>query len=108
MRRHMVVRSVNSILVVTIVLCVGVLKNTLAQDESWQRIAPVGESFTVTMPTRALEVSRLIPLNDRDSVSERIYYSLDGGKRYMVVSFLIKYPVAVPGLSSFDDVLHGF
>ncbi len=103
----MVLRSVNSILVVTIVLCVGVLKNTLAQDESWQRIAPVGESFTVTMPTRALEVSRLIPLNDRDSVSERVYYSLAGGKRYMVVSFVRTSPDRVPALSSFDEFLHG-
>src|ERR1700694_2340767 len=100
----MVCRSVNSILVVTIVLCVGVLKNTLAQDESWQRIAPVGESFTVMMPTRALE-GRRIPLNDRDSVPERVYYSLAGGKRYMVVSFVRTSPDRVPALSSFDEFL---
>jgi len=103
----MVFRSVNSILVVTIVVCVGVLKNTLAQEESWQRIAPVGESFNVMMPTRALEVSRRIPLNDRDSVAEHVYYSLAGGKRYMVVSFVRTSPDRVPALSSFDEFLRG-
>src|SRR5260370_41871188 len=65
------------------------------------------ESVTVTMPTRAPEVSRLIPLNDTDAVSERLYYSLAGGKRYIVVSFVRTSPDRVPALSSFDEFLHG-
>jgi TonB family protein len=102
-----VLRFVNSILVITIVFCFGVIETTLAQEDSWQRIAPVGESFTVLMPTQALEVSRRIPLNDKDSVPERVYYSLASGKRYMVVSFVKTSFDRVPGLSSFDEFLRG-
>ena len=60
----------------------------VSAQQQWQKIAPVGESFTVLMPTKAVEVSRIIPLNDKDSVPERVYYSLVGGRRYMVVSFV--------------------
>lgn len=100
----MILRLVNSILVIIIVFCIHTV-DISAQEESWQRIAPVGETFTVLMPTQAVEVSRLIPLNDSDSVPERVYYSLADGKRYMVVSFTKTSPDRVAGLSSFDEFL---
>ena len=76
--------------------------DTPCQEKSWTRVAPVGESFKVAMPTRAVEVSRLIPLNDQDSIRERVYYSVAEGKRYMVVSFMKTTPDRVAALSSFD------
>jgi len=57
------------------------------------------------MPTQAVEASRLIPLNDRDSLSERVYCSLAAGKRYMVASFMKTSPDRVPALSSFDNFM---
>lgn len=74
-------------------------------QESWQKIAPFGESFTVLMPTRAVEVSRIIPLNEKDSVPERVYFSIANGRRYMVVSFVRTSPDRVLALSSFSEFI---
>lgn len=79
----------------------------VSAQQQWQKIAPVGESFTVLMPTKAVEVSRIIPLNDKDSVPERVYYSLVGGRRYMVVSFVRTSPDRVLALSSFTEFMRG-
>jgi hypothetical protein len=55
----MIFRLINAILVAVIV-CFAV--TALAQQEPWQKVAPVGESFTVMMPTADVEASRRIPL----------------------------------------------
>ncbi len=101
----MILKLFNTILFVTSVLCAGAFSTPLVQETSWQKIAPVGESFTVLMPTRAVESSRLIPLIDNDSIPERVYYSLAGGKRYMVVSFVKTSADRVPALSSFNNFM---
>src|SRR5207248_10949581 len=80
---------------------------SLAQEDSWKTISPAGESFTTLMPTQAVEVSRLIPLSDHDSVRERVYYSLAPGKRYMIVSFMKTAPDRLMALSSFDNFMLG-
>jgi TonB family protein len=77
----------------------------VASQEAWQKIAPVGESFTVLMPTRADEATRRIPLSESDWIPERVYYSLANGKRYMVMSFVKTSLDRVPALSSFNNFL---
>ena len=74
----------------------------LAQSASWQRIVPAGESFTVMMPTQAVESSRLIPLGDKGFIHERVFYSLSAGKRFMVASFVKTTADRVPDLSNFN------
>jgi Gram-negative bacterial TonB protein C-terminal len=93
------------IIVLAVMMQPGVAEPSLAQQASWQRIAPVGESFTLLMPTQAFEATHLIPLNDKDSIPERVYYSLAGGKRYMVTSFVKTSPDRVPALSNFDNFM---
>jgi len=93
------------LLFVGVVLFAGVSGRSQAQQESWQKVAPVGESFTVLMPTRAIEATRRIPLNDSSWVPAREYLSLAGGKRYLVVSFRRTTPERTPALSSFDSFL---
>ena len=100
----MAFRFINAILVAVIV-CFAV--TALAQQEPWQKIAPVGESFTILMPTQAVEASRRIPLNDQDSIRERVYSSLAAGRRYMVIAFVKTSPERVPVLSSFDSFILG-
>ena len=87
---------------ISIVFLFLAFANTPCQVKSWTTVTPVGESFKVAMPTRAVEVSRVIPLDDRDSLRERVYYSVAEGKRYMVVSFMKTTPDRVAVLSSFD------
>jgi TonB family protein len=103
----MIFKFINAILVAATVLCLGATQAGLGQQESWQKIAPVGEPFTLLMPTQAVEASRRIPLNDQDSVRERVYYSVADGKRYMVVSFMKTTPDRVAALSSFDNFMLG-
>ena len=93
----MVVRFMTLIFVVVFF---GSLTRSLAQEDSWKTISPAGESFTTLMPTQAVEVSRLIPLSDHDSVRERVYYSLAPGKRYMIVSFMKTAPDRLMALES--------
>ncbi len=100
----MTLKGVNSIIILTILIFTG-CPGIIVGQQPWQKIAPVGESFTILMPTEATQVSRLIPLNDRDSIPERVYYSLAGGKRYMVVSFLKTSVDRVSALSSFDNFM---
>jgi TonB family protein len=76
------------------------LTPVLGQDD-WKKIAPVGESFTVSMPTAATVVSRVIPLNEESWVPERVYYSITNNRRYMIVSFSRTRPDQTPALSSF-------
>jgi TonB family protein len=79
----------------------------VAAQQSWQKIAPVGESFSVLMPDKAKEATRLIPLNEKDRIPERVYSSAADGKRYLVMSFLKTSPDRLLALSSFDNFLSG-
>jgi TonB family protein len=80
------------------------LGSVVAQEE-WKKIAPVGASFTILMPTAATVVSRVIPLNDQNWVPERVYYSITNGRRYMIVSFARTRPDQTPALSSFAEFM---
>lgn len=84
-------------------LLVG-LRPVSAQVE-WQEIAPLGESFTVRMPTHAKAVSRLIPLSEKDSIPARVFYSLVPGRRYAIVSLARTSSTRFPALSSFTEFL---
>lgn len=75
-----------------------------AQDD-WKKIAPVGESFTVSMPTTAGSVSRVVPLSASDSVPTRVLFSISNGRRYMLVSFEKTTPDRTRALSSFDEFI---
>ncbi|MEO8435526.1 MAG: energy transducer TonB [Pyrinomonadaceae bacterium] len=102
----MPLRFVDSGLALIVMLFVGVVETTIAQQPSWQKIAPVGESFTILMPAKAYEGSDLIPLTEEDPVPGHEYYTLSGGKRYMVVSFMKTSGDKVPALSSFTNFMH--
>src|SRR5258707_8193105 len=93
------------ILVITIVLAAGIAETAVTQTESWQRIAPVGHSFTILMPGRATWASRRIPVNDKDSIPVAVYYSLAGGKRYVVAAFLKTSPDTARAFSSYEDFI---
>lgn len=97
--------KVTNAILSAVVCCIAV--TALAQKDPWQKVAPVGESFTVMMPTSAVEASRRIPLNDQDSIRERVYSSLVAGRRYMVIAFVKTSPERVPVLSSFDNFILG-
>ena len=75
----------------------------LAQTQSWKKIAPTGESFTVSMPTNAVESARLIPLGGNGFIYERSYQSLSADKRFMVASFVKTSVDRVPQLSNFNN-----
>ncbi len=100
----MIYRFVNSILVLIILLCIPIIGTALAQERSWQRVAPVGHSFTISMPTRAVEAFRWIP-TAQGSIPVRVYYSLDGGKRFVLAAFFRTNPDSVPALSSYERFL---
>lgn len=80
---------------------------TPCQEQTWWTVAPVGETFKLLMPTEAVQVSRQIPLSDKDSVRERVYYSFAEGRRYMAISFMKTAPDRVLALSSFDNFVAG-
>ena len=94
-------------ILLAVLLVAGAIKQSPAQEEAWQKIAPAGEAFTVLMPTKVVEASRLIPFSDQDSVRERVYYSLAGGRRYMIVSFMKTTPERALPLSSFEKFMLG-
>ena len=79
-----------------------------AQEDSWQKIAPVGMTFTISMPTRALEASHMIEWNDkRPMVHVNFYESLVPGRRYLAGEFF-KTPIdRFAGLANFDDFVAG-
>jgi TonB-like protein len=85
------------------ILAIGAIDSTIAQQETWQRIAPVGQSFTILMPTRAVEAFRGIQINEKDYLPARVYYSLSGGKRYAVLELYKTPPEIVPALSTYEN-----
>jgi len=102
---NMVLKLANSILVITILLLVGETTASFAQKESWQRIAPIGYSFTILMPERASVAHRRITVSDQDSIPVAVYQSVTGGKRYAVVPLLKTSPDTVPALSSYEKFI---
>jgi len=92
------VRLIHLLLPVILVLFAQIAP---AQSQPWKKIAPAGESFTVMMPTQAVESSRLIPLGDKGFIRERVYHSLNDNKRFMVATFVRTTADKVPELSSF-------
>jgi Gram-negative bacterial TonB protein C-terminal len=96
-------KLVNSIRFTTILIGLGVASDTLAQTESWQKIAPVGYSFTVLMPTRPVEVFRRIPVSAQDSIPIGIYYSVAGKKRFSFAGFFKT--TSVSALSSYENFI---
>jgi TonB family protein len=79
----------------------------LSSQETWQKIQPVGESFTILMPTLAKEGTRVVPLSPDDSVPARVYYSVADGRRYLVMSFQKTEAERTPLLSGFDVFMKG-
>ena len=82
---------------------------TAASEESWQKIAPVGATFTISMPTRALDSMRLIQWNDeqRDMVHVNLYESLTPGRRYLAGEFFKTPAGRFAGLNSFESFVAG-
>src|SRR5687768_5292138 len=76
---------------------------SIQAQEQWKKIAPLGESFTVAMPTFAHGVGRVIPLSATRSVSARVLYSVANGRRYSVASFVRTTDDRVPALSNFPE-----
>lgn len=59
----------------------------------WKKIAPFGESFTVSMPTAARMFVRMVPLSETQRVPARVLYSMANGRRYGVAMFRRTTPV---------------
>jgi TonB family protein len=89
--------------IVTLLVVVSVTSPPMRAQEDWKKIAPPGESFTVSMPTAAKSFARIIPLSETDSVPARVLYSVANGRRYVVVSFARTTPDRIRALSSFDE-----
>lgn len=73
------------------------------QDASWQKVAPVGRSFTVLMPTIADQSSRLVAISERESIPLVIYHALSAGKRYVAAEF----STTATSLSSYEKFVAG-
>jgi TonB family protein len=101
----MILKCLNSILAITIVLSFGLAEAISGQQESWQRIAPVGYSFTILMPTKSISAFRRIPVSDKDSIPVNVYSSVNRGKRYVVAAFLKTSSDAVPALSAYQKFI---
>ena len=101
----MILKCLNSILAITIALSFGLAEAISGQQESWQRIAPVGYSFTILMPTKSTTGFRRIPVSERDSIPVNVYSSVKSGKRYVVAAFLKTSSDTVPALSAYQKFI---
>ena len=101
----MIRKHINSIVIVTLALSPAVAARLTTHLESWQRVAPVGHSFTVLMPTLATQASRFISASDTASLPVATYQSVSEGKRYVVAAFFKS--DRTPALSSFDNFMAG-
>jgi TonB family protein len=97
----MTLRLIN--LAASAAILIGAVQAASAQPQSWLKIAPTGESFTVIMPTQAVESSRLIPLADKGFIHERVFQSVSAGKRFIVAAFVKTTADRVPDLSNFNN-----
>lgn len=85
-----------------VLLAVGAV-SVAPQTRPWQKIAPLGQSFTVLVPTPPVEAFRRIPTSAQDSIPVGIYYSVAGNKRFGFAGFF-KTP-SVSGLSSYENFI---
>jgi hypothetical protein len=77
-----------------------------AHQASWQKIASVGTTFTISMPTPALDSMRLIEWDDKPNmVHVNFYESLTPGRRYLAGEFFRTDRFG--GLASFEDFVAG-
>lgn len=79
----------------------------LAQPEPWQKVAPIAQTFTISMPTRAAESIRLIALSEKDLLNANVYSSVKSGKRFLAAGFFKTEPDRTIELSSFDRFVRG-
>jgi hypothetical protein len=78
----------------------------LGQNETgWQAVAPAGEWFSIRMPARAFQTTRIIPLGEKEWIPSREYYTVRDRKRYMVLSFSKSQLDRTPDLSNFDTFI---
>ena len=87
----------------TLLIC----SQSINAQAQWQKIAPLGESFTVEMPTWANGVSRVILLSATKSVPARVLYSVANGRRYAIASFVRTTDDRVLALSNFPEFAMG-
>ena len=82
----------------------------LAQTQTaWQEVAPPNEEFTVLMPAREREVSRVLPFADNLKLVCPVYEVSADGLHYMVVSFRKLEQKGQPViLRTFDNFSKGF
>ena len=82
-------------------------------QDSWVRVAPIGESFSIMMPTGASEGTRRVGIEgirrvdiggigERDWIAVRVYSSVTNNRRYLVFSFARTAADKFAALSSFD------
>ena len=99
----MILKRLTFTMVIAIIVA---LSNTSAlPQESWQRIAPVAHSFTILMPTKAVQASRRVQVSEQESIPIAVYYSLDKGRRYVVAALFKTAPERAPALSSFEKFI---
>ena len=96
---------ISRLLSAIVIVVLSSVATIVAHQDSWQRIAPVGHSFSVLMPTQATEASRRIPVNEHDSIPVAVYYSVSAGKRFVVAGFFKTAPDITPVLSTDENFI---
>src|SRR5437763_9838343 len=93
--------SVAALFVILFISCA-----VAAQTESWQKIAPVGHSFTILMPAHAVSSSRQVSTSEFESIPIVDYHCVFKSKRYLAAGFY-KSASNIPLLSSFETFIKG-
>ena len=73
--------------------------------ETWQKLAPAGEGFTVLLPTRAAQETQTNPGDPRMKMN---IYSSDGADRFFYVSSLNFSGLFQPSAAGFESFVTGF
>ena len=96
------------LLVVSVVLitCITSVKSQ-SQNNSWQKIAPLGHTFTVLMPTKAKVIYRSIPVSNGQTIPASVYYSVSEGKRFVAAGFYKVDAKTSPTLSAYEQFVAG-
>lgn len=76
-------KSLTAIIILTFGVNATIARTHTAQEEPWQKVAPVGRSFTVLMPAPATQSTRLVSMSARESIPVVMYHALAAGKRYV-------------------------
>ena len=79
-----------------------------AQETAWQKVAPVGEEFTVSMPEPAMRTMRSVPFSEKLKLVVPAYESIGDGIRYIVLSVENKSPNREGPLASLIAFQSGF